>query len=153
MREIPLSQGQVALVDDADFDWLNQWKWSAQKDSRSFYAFRKENSKPLGKTIYMHRAILGLGETKMQVDHKDFNGLNNQRENLRKCTAQQNFMYRRAFKNNKYSKHKGVRFAKKTGKWMVYVNCKYYGTFTTEEEAAKKRIEIGEKIQGEFFIK
>lgn len=41
MRKIPLTQGKFALVDDADFDWLNQWKWYALKTKTTFYAVRK----------------------------------------------------------------------------------------------------------------
>src|SRR5579859_2501899 len=91
MREIPLTQGKVALVDDADFDWLNQWKWCAMKVGKTHYAVRNEPRQPgkKRKLILMHREIAaqaGLSD----VDHENHAGLDNQRHNLRPCTRAQN---------------------------------------------------------------
>lgn len=86
MKEIELTQGQAALVDDEDFDWLAQWKWCALFDpSRGkFTAFRNSalRRKPTG--IYMHRVIMGAGPGQL-VNHRDGGPLNNQRANLRVC--------------------------------------------------------------------
>src|ERR1043165_2122866 len=83
-REIPLTQGYVALVDDCDYEWLSQWKWCAHvaKGGRTAYAFR-------AKGIAMHRVIMNAPEG-MDVDHRDHNGLNNTRANLRICTHAEN---------------------------------------------------------------
>lgn len=60
MKEIPLTQGKVALVDDDDFEWLSQFKWYAVKFGRTFYAVRQAprvNGKQ--RKIWMHREVLG----------------------------------------------------------------------------------------------
>ncbi len=82
MREIKLTQGQVALVDDEDFDLLNQYKWFARRTETTYYA----HNRALGD---MHRFLLNTSKD-IEVDHKDLNGLNNQRLNIRSCTKSQN---------------------------------------------------------------
>src|SRR5262249_39143083 len=77
MKQIPLTQGKFAIVDDADFEWLNQWKWCASRGRRTFYVQRR--SRANGKRSYMHHAIMG----RRDIGHLDRDGLNNQRSNLR----------------------------------------------------------------------
>ncbi len=90
VKIIPLTQGQFALVDSKDFDWLNQWKWYAQKSYITFYACRCVRPKP-GKPerIAMHRLIMKAPQD-LQVDHINHNGIDNQRLNLRLCTGLEN---------------------------------------------------------------
>lgn len=110
MKKIKLSQGKYALVDDKDYEFLNQWKWSAKTNGREiFYAYRKENSRKTGKTIYMHRIIVNAPKG-MDVDHINGDGLNNQRKNLRICTRSQNQRNRSMHRNGRlfgtiYYKH------------------------------------------------
>ncbi len=150
MKEIQLTQGKVAIVDDADFEFLNQWKWCAwcaNKSTNVFYAKRTN------KGILMHRVIMAITNPEILIDHKDLNGLNNQRNNLRTCTRGQNSM-NRSSKKNSTSKYLGVSFDKRTKKWVVQIdhNSKHYfaGRFAIETEAAlaynKKAIEL----HGEF---
>jgi len=89
-RLIPLTQGKVAIVDAADYDWLNQWKWYASKEGRVFYAIRRDNDCG-GRDIKvrMHRVILGV-PTGLEGDHINGDGLDNRRANLRTVTKQQN---------------------------------------------------------------
>lgn len=86
MKEIPLSKGFFAQVDDADFEIIGGRKWYCDK---GVYAAFKTKVK--GKTLihYMHRILMDA-KVGQQVDHKDGNGLNNQRDNLRLCTNQEN---------------------------------------------------------------
>lgn len=86
MKEILLTQNQVALVDDADFEWLSQWKWYAiwSPGIKGFYAVRRGRL-PDGRRslIRMHRQILGLDMAdKRQGDHVNHDTLDNRRENL-----------------------------------------------------------------------
>ncbi|GAJ01158.1 unnamed protein product [marine sediment metagenome] len=138
-KVIALTQGKVALVDDADFEWLNQWKWYAFKDPRVYYARR--NSYENGKvcTIQMHRAILNppLGS---DSDHINGNGLDNRRTNLRVCTHAENCQNRRK-PTGCSSRYKGVSWRKRTRKWRAYIwingRQKQLGCFDEEEEAAR----------------
>jgi hypothetical protein len=100
MREIPLSKGMVALVSDEDFEFLSQWKWCVSKESRGtkWYAVRWTRKAEHGEgkryKIRMHRVVMGLGTGRddgtIVVDHKDHNGLNNQRNNLEIITQVEN---------------------------------------------------------------
>lgn len=128
--EIFLTQGQIALVDDEDFERINQYKWCAQKGRYTYYAKRTS------KGIRMHHVILNSDE---EIDHIDGNGLNNQKYNLRKADGK-NVVNRQKFKNST-SKYKGVFWNKKLDKWQtqIRVNKKaiYLGLFEDDIEAAK----------------
>lgn len=92
MKEIELTQGMVALVDDEDFERLNAVKWCVHKGKRTFYAVR-HLSRAMGHgLIQMHNVVAGDPPPGLERDHRDGNGLNNQKENLRLCTTQQNQM-------------------------------------------------------------
>lgn len=142
MKEIELSQGRVALVDDEDYEWLNQWKWYCCTYSNgAVYAKRSVRISPTKtKTICMHRLILGINDgERWHGDHEDGNGLNNQRYNIRKCTVAQNGMNRRLGKNSK-SGYKGVSWNSATNKWtasyMIGGKTKTIGNFKNKEDAA-----------------
>jgi len=92
MREISLSQGQVALVDDEDYYTLIQYKWFASKRKNKFYAYRNISINGKHTNQYMHRLIMNATSKSGDVDHIDTNGLNNQKQNLRLCSTSQNNM-------------------------------------------------------------
>jgi hypothetical protein len=79
---IPLTQGKFAIVDNADFDWLNQWKWYAVKSYNTWYARRFSS-------IPMHRQIMSA-PSGTEIDHRNHNGLDNRRQNLRFSTSAEN---------------------------------------------------------------
>lgn len=85
MKEIPLTQGQVALVDDEDYPYLAQFRWHAVRTPRSWYANHSVKAATGCLSIRMQWLIMGKN-----VDHKNGNGLDNRRENLRKCSKAQN---------------------------------------------------------------
>lgn len=148
MKEIKLTQGKVALVDDADFEHLNQWKWYAQKDRYTYYAVRRDGKK----RMKMHRVVLGLKyEDKLLPDHIDRNGLNNQRDNLRIATRSQNCANRASVKNA-VSKYKGVSPMKK--RWQVHIVKngvqKYIGLFKSEIDAANAYNKVATELHGQF---
>ena len=143
-KRIPLTQGQFAIVDDADFDELSQVKWCAQwnPDTHSFYAVRKIRL-PDGKwtTERMARRILGLERgDKREADHINHMTLDNRRSNLRIVTNQENNQNRKA---KGYSWHK--RCKKYEARIVLDGNLKHLGSFNTPAEAraaylAAKRI-------------
>lgn len=153
MKEIPLTQKKVALIDDDMFDRVSYFKWHTIKDGNTYYAranYRFNNEKYT--TITMHQLILGF--PKINTDHKDCNGLNNQNYNLRIATVRQNGM-NRIKKLGLSSKYKGVSWRKDNNKWQVCIknpNGKYecLGQFASEIIAATIYNSIAIKYFGEF---
>ena len=152
MKRIKLTQGKFAIVDDADFEWLNRFKWYAIKDRHTFYAARSPYDKNTGKQciMQMHRQILELKKyDRAEIDHKNHNELDNQRENIRICNTQQNTFNKLPGKNGT-SKYKGVCWHKRDKRWIagICLNSKllHIGNFLSEKQAAlaydKKAIEL-----------
>jgi hypothetical protein len=143
MKEIELTKGKVAIVDDSIFDILNSLNWFAVKSRNVFYAARHVNTVDgVQRAEYMHHFIIGFPRIKgMMVDHKDGDGLNNQRENLRIVTQRVNSSNRTARRNGKtYSKYIGVTWDKKRNKWIAQIRFsgknKNLGSFNSEQEAS-----------------
>ena len=150
MKTIPLTQGYVALVDDADYERVAVLKWRARiKNARTVYAVA-------GDGIRMHRFILGITDPKVQVDHDDRDGLNNQRYNLRPCTNGQNQANKPKMRLSDTSRYKGVYWDKQRGafraKLVVRGRKIYCGTFTDERDAALAYDEAARKHFGDFAV-
>lgn len=153
MKEIQLTQGKVALVDDCDYERLNQYKWCAFKHFNTFYAVRNSpriNGKQ--RTIFMHHEIIGKPPNNFVTDHENGDGLRNLRSNLRHVTQRQNCQNKKNIK--KTSKYPGVCWHKLRKKWtaLIWINKKrkHLGCFTDELEAFgsyKKAVEkLGERM-------
>src|ERR1700687_191506 len=119
-RLIPLTQGQNAIVDLEDFEWLSQWNWFAQYDPTvdSFYVVRNGPRAEGKKRIFMARIILGCAPEE-EGDHKNHNTLDNRRENLRKSTISQNKWNLKPGRRNNSSGFHGVSWHARRDKWMA----------------------------------
>lgn len=164
MKQIFLTQGKIALVDDEDFEFISSFKWCYKKgrnDKCTGYAERGVNmgGKKI-KTFKMHRVLMGLTHgDKRLVDHIDGNGLNNQRSNLRIATHSQNGKNRKPYGASRYLGVAKIT-RKKTGisKWVaaITVHSKKMTLgqfpFTPEGEkmAALKYNEVAKKYDSIF---
>ena len=153
MKLIPLTQNKFTSVDDSDFDWLNQWKWHYMKGyaTRRKYLSRFKGDKEF-EDIYMHRLI---NETPIgiETDHKDFNKLNNQKDNLRIASRSQNMMNTNKHQDNT-SGYKGVYWHKQRQKWWAKICINYknisLGLYKTIQEAIVARNLAEERYFKEF---
>jgi hypothetical protein len=159
MKEIELTQGKVALVDDEDFDYINQWKWYLAKRGHLSYGVR--NYRPTGDRgphilLLMHRVLLerrGADLTGREIDHVDGDGLNNLRSNLRLATRSEN-----SRNSNKRvtstSPYKGVTYSARHGQWVAQIHIDgkrmHCGYHHTPEEAASAYNRAAVKYFGEF---
>lgn len=141
MKTIELTRGQVALVDDATFETLSQWKWCALKAGRTYYAIRRyrdHNGKQ--KTAYMHHCIVGYPLKGFETDHINGNSLDNRSGNLRNVTHRENQSNQLCHRTmSKSSRYVGVSYQAQTKKWMAYISLdgirKYLGLFANEDHA------------------
>jgi hypothetical protein len=149
MKFIKLSQGKFTKVDDEDFNWLNQWKWCALKSRNTFYAVRWD----LGNIIYMHRLILNT-PCNQQVDHDDFDGLNNQKYNIRNCTKSQNLSNKIPRGKSKYLGVSEVLVLNKYKYFKARITFNntqiLIGTYKNEVDAAYAYDKKAKEYHGEF---
>ena len=159
MKEIGLTQNQVTLVDDEDFEKLNQWKWYAVKQAKTFYAVRHSSSINGERyTICMHWEIIGKPPKGFVNDHRNGQGLDNQRHNLRHVTRRQNGQNLQNIK--KSSQYPGVSWAKHRQKWSAQITInginKHLGLFAIEVDAFEVYRDavyaLGETMNEEYQI-
>lgn len=133
MKEIPLTQGKFAIMDDADYEALSKWKWHF-----THYGYAARRDGVTDEMFYMHRVLLGLARhEKTMVDHVNLNRLDNRRENIRRCDKCKNSVNRPLQKNNT-SGYRGVRRSNRKWEARIKVSGKqiHIGTFDTPELAA-----------------
>lgn len=146
VRVIPLSRGKFAKVDEADYEWLNQWFWFY---SGPGYAVRCEN----GVWFHMHRIITNAPDG-MDVDHINRDSIDNRRCNLRVCLHSQNLGNSWRTKPGKTSRFKGVHWDKIANKFVA-MGCEnyktiYLGASRSEVQAAIIYNEWARRNFGEF---
>ncbi len=152
VREIPVSKGLVTLVDDEDYEWLSQWKWYSADFNGVMYAFRKRRG---GGSVYMHREITSAPKG-MVVDHLDWDGLNNQKSNLRVVTHAENVTRSRLSRRNT-SGYRGVTWLKRDRKWRAQIRdrdgrFKAIGTYSDPAEAARAYDAVAREERGDSAV-
>ncbi len=142
MREVMLTRGKVALVDDEDFDLVRDYTWRAYKGNQSWYA-ATSIKKADGRFTTLSLHFLLMGRNNLEVDHKNGNGLDNRRNNLRFSTSLQNSRNKPKFNSERRqftSLYKGVHFHKKSGKWRAMIKIsgmqRHLGLFSDPTQAA-----------------
>ena len=150
MRELSMSKGFVALADENDYELLSMYHWWPDRRSNTIYARAHIG----GKKVYMHLLLMGSNRG-FHVDHRDRNGLNNQRYNLRISTVSQNLANQK-IRTGGTSRFKGVCWSKRLSKWHVTTKVRNksvgIGYFTSETEAALAYDVFALKTWGEFAL-
>lgn len=138
------------FYDSEDQDLIASYKWSPKVDTKNgrVYAYAYIGNR---KSIFLHRLIMGIERTKKIVDHKNGNGLDNRKCNLRIATCSQNQMNRLYSKRGK----KGISFDKDRGTYRVRLTLAgrvIHGgmRYKTEKEAMLRYNEMAVKYYGEF---
>jgi hypothetical protein len=146
---------KYTLVDDEDFEYLNQWKWYPHIVSGKYYARRSKTKDEIednpheSKSIYMHRVIIKCPEG-YEIDHIDMNPLNNQKSNLRVCRSYENACNKK--KQSKLFRYKGL--AKSGNRWTSKIRFKnkiyYLGLYKFKKDAAKAYNCAAKILHGEY---
>ena len=153
-KQIPLTQGKFAVVDDEDYDWLMKYKWCARKrvDGITWYACRKIYVDGRWYQQQMHRLILNPPEY-LVCDHINGDGLDNRRTNLRLATTKQNVRNRRLSSNNTTG-FKGVSVPTSGNKYQAQIRVDgrliFLGLFSNKIDAALAYNEAALKYHGKF---
>ncbi|HIJ67680.1 MAG TPA: hypothetical protein HPP51_05280 [Planctomycetes bacterium] len=140
---------KFAVVDADDLERISMYNWCAVRRNRTWYA---KTLRPDGSHLSMHRLIADAPKHLM-VDHKDHNGLNNRKNNLRLCTNAQN-QYNSKPRKGGTSRHKGVYFDKSHNKFraVIYHKSKRYnlGDFVDQDAAARAYDKKARELFGQF---
>lgn len=149
---VPLTQGYEAIIDAADVPLVEGFNWCASVAGNRVYAVRGVVLDGKAATIWMHRVIMSPPDHVL-VDHRDGDGMNNRRKNLRIATKTQNNRNTRKGKNNT-SGFKGVSWDGWHGKWRAFITVDRkrhtLGCHSTAEEAHAAYCEASARLHGEF---
>ncbi len=145
-------QGHRVVLDRADLLRVSKHTWHVTEGrTGKLYVRRSDRPHP-----YMHRQILGLKARKPGVDHKNRDGLDNRRSNLRLCTQSQNNGHIVKFRGTYSSRHKGVSWCKDANKWRARIRVprmrQHLGYFRDEDEAARAYNVAATEAFGEFAL-
>ncbi len=141
-REIPLSRGMVAIVDEADYHQVSAHRWHAHVNTATgiAYAARSETVGAKRRVIFLHRALMQPGKG-LIVDHRSGDTMDCRRDNLRVCTRAQNNLNRTGWKAGKTSRFKGVCWFKPARRWAARYRDQHLG-YSLDEEAAARLYDV-----------
>lgn len=149
---IPLGKGFCALVDDADYPLVASHTWGVVTQNHTSYARTHIQENGQRKRILMH-GLIQPTSAGMVVDHRNGNGLDNRRSNLRTSTPTQNCANRRRRRDSQWP-YKGIQRTNGRGNWQarIKVDGKRYnlGSFATPEDAANAYDAAARRYFGEF---
>jgi hypothetical protein len=139
MKEVPLTKGLVALVDDADYERvMADGPWQGNPRKHTVYAQRHVRRGGKETTQLLHRFLLGVSDTRVLVDHGDRNGLNCQRWNIRTATRSENAANAGKCKGFT-SQYRGV-YSRSSGRFHARIKVDgqqvYLGSYRHEKNAA-----------------
>ncbi len=152
MKEIPLTQGLVARIDDGDYESLAAFRWSAHRSGGSVVYARRRTL--LGEClptrhITMHRLLI----PGVEVDHRNGDGLDNRRSNLRVATHAENGANQRVPVNSTTG-FKGVSKRRDSKNWAARIRIAgrlvHLGMFETAESAARAYDHCAREQYGAF---
>lgn len=157
MKLLSLTKGKYAQVDDEDYYWLSQWNWFAIETKGAWYARRSKKKGVLRSgepfEVYLHRVVMRCSDKTKVVDHRDHDGLNCQKVNLRTCTKSENNRNLCSRKGSS-SSYLGVTWDSSRSKWSSRLKCKgktfNIGRFNNEIEAAKAYDLVAKEQFGNF---
>lgn len=153
LKLIELTKGYQTTVDDEDYNRLSSIKWKARISGHRIYALRNKYVKGKYITVYMHREILNIKNSKKHIDHIDGNSLNNCKNNLRIVSSKEN-TYNRQANISSTSKYKGVSWNKNVEKWIaqIQINKKkiHLGCYIREIDAALAYNNAAIKYYGQY---
>jgi hypothetical protein len=153
-KQITLTNGATAVVDDEDYGLVSKYKWASQRGYAKTIVYEKRK----GKSLFMHRLVMGNPPSNLDIDHINHDKIDNRKCNLRVCNRTLHHANRtklKSFKGKKCtSKYKGVSYRKDHKKWEARITYKlqriHIGYYDTEEQAAIAYNGRAKELYGEF---
>jgi hypothetical protein len=154
VTRVPLSNGMVALIDDQDAHLASR-TWHVKTDARrrTLYAAHTVNTGDGFVTLRLHREVLGITDPSVEVDHKNGDGLDCRRNNLRVATLQQN-QWNVGRRRDNTSGFKGVSWRPKRREWVARIReggrQRHVAYCKTAEDAARAYDAAARRVFGDF---
>jgi hypothetical protein len=149
MKNLILARGDMAILDDEDFDRLHEFKWYSKCNSSGIvYAQASVCIYPEWKKLFLHREVMNVEDSRVWIDHIDRNGLNCQKSNLRLCNASQNGA-NSSKRSNNTSGFKGVYWHH--GSWYAAIRVNYKKIYVCGLASAEDAARAYDKMAVEHF--